>query len=234
MANDKKKRFELRSSPKGTLVFPRLVTPDTKFKVEGQFSTKLRLEGPEAVAFRTMIDTEHKNAFAEEKAKLMEGAGQAKARAKQLTLGKPPYDPEVDEDGNETGALIFKFSRNASGVSKRTGKKWTATIRLFDAAGNPVSGIEPFGGTVARVGFYFQAYLVPASNQAGVSLKLDAVKIIDLVQRGERSADDYGFGEEEEGFSASDVAAPAAPPTESEPEGEGETAPTSEPEGDDF
>jgi hypothetical protein len=46
------------------------------------------------------------------------------------------------------------------------------------------------------------AYYTPKDNEVGVAFYLEAAQIIKLVSGKARSAGDYGFGEEEDGYTA--------------------------------
>jgi len=54
-----------------------------------------------------------------------------------------------------------------------------------------------WGGTVGKVAFEVMPYFNNAQCEGGLSLRLDAVQIIELVSGGGKSASAYGFGEEE-------------------------------------
>lgn len=40
-----KRMFERITTPFGEAIYPKLTEPDTKFKAEGEYSTKLRISG---------------------------------------------------------------------------------------------------------------------------------------------------------------------------------------------
>src|SRR5699024_3019131 len=82
----------------------------------------------------------------------------------------------------------------------RKGRRWNRKPQFFDAKGKPMLKVpDIWGGTVGKVSFSFvtDGYFIPGTGACGISLQLEAVQIIDLVSAGQRSADDYGFGEEE-------------------------------------
>lgn len=43
-------------SPAGELIWPTLIKPDTKFDEDGVYKTKLKAHGPQAAAFRELIE----------------------------------------------------------------------------------------------------------------------------------------------------------------------------------
>ncbi|WP_142850902.1 DUF2815 family protein [Telmatospirillum sp. J64-1] len=193
MADKKQKRPVHKV--RGIAGFPWLNRPDTKFKAEGIYKTNLTVPGDDAQATIEVIEAAMKEAEAEAKEK-------AKAKRKTAKPADMPFDPEVDDEGNETGAVVFKFKSTASGVSKKTGKPWTRTIPIFDAKGKP-SKANIYGGSELVIAFTAEPW-VNAKLEYGVKLQLEAVQIINLVTGGgSRSASAYGFGEED-GYSADD------------------------------
>ena len=129
------------------------------------------------------------------------------------------YDQETEEP---TGEVEFKFKMKASGELKkgpRAGQLWSRRPELFDARGVKMKGVvkrdtkgnivkdtagKPvyvfpniWGGSEGKVSFAVRDYFVAGTAAAGLSLLLSAVQIIELISEGSRSADSYGFGEEE-------------------------------------
>lgn len=189
------------TSPKGKFRYPKLTEPDTKYKEEGQYTVGLVLDAdsPEAKRLIKTID-----AMAQEK--LAEVVAEAKpADKKKWAINNNPYTMLEDrETGEETGEVSFKFAMKASGVSKKTGKPWERKPVLFDAKGKRITeDLNIGGGTIGKVSFTMIPYAPNTKIGVGVSLKMEAVQIIDLKTGGERSADDYGF-EEEDGYSSRD------------------------------
>ena len=179
-------------TPKGVFVYPKLSEPDTKFKEEGEYSTKVRVPDAEAANLVQEIDRRAAAALAEAR----ENEVNAKKRNAWSTKYLP-YEAEEDDDGNETGHILFKFKSKASGTTKG-GKTWNRTIPVFDAEGTPMTGVDIWGGTVGRISFSFVPYAGTAAvTGASVSLQINAVQVIDLVEGGNRSADAFGFSREE-------------------------------------
>jgi len=202
---EKRERF---TSPEGVFKFPNLTRPSTKFKPEGVYDVTIRLPGKEAKAF----EQKHAKALADaiKEGEAAFAALPLKSRAKikfapAEQLGTPVYDEATEKP---TGEVEFKFKRTASGVSKKDGKEWTATVPNFDAKGKPIQGVDIWGGTVGRVAYELAPYFVPGTGAAGLSLRLIASQITTLVTKGQASADSYGFGEVDGGY---EYVAPDAP-----------------------
>lgn len=210
---DTKPKLTSGTSPKGTAVYPRLNKPDTKFKAEGVFSTRLVVPGNAVEDLIKTIDAEAEAALADTLQKLEEKVAtakgkdlvKAKASLEKMTAGPLPYDPEYDDEGNETGNYVFSFKTNATYTDKKTGKTIHKKVTMFDAKGAKMEGKQPdiWGGSVLRVNYTIAPYSNAAANNAGVSLRINAVQVIELVSSGGGNAGSYGFGEEE-GYSAAE------------------------------
>lgn len=203
MADAKKKPILAKTvTPKGVFVFPYFNKPDTKFKAEGEFRVKLRLEGADAEALKALIDKAQAAAF--EQIKSEEPAPAKRAKIKQADL---PYQPELDkETGEPTGATLFTFKQKARIENKKTKEVFEKKIDLFDAAGKRIDPKKTliYGGSTGKIAFEaWPFYTVKVG--AGVTLRLLAAQVIDLRSGGSRDADDYGFGSEGEGLGDNDA-----------------------------
>jgi hypothetical protein len=188
-----RKEWVSGATPVGTFVFPRVNEPDYKFKEEGEYSVKLQLTEDEGASeLRETIEEFHKLALAAEK------KGKGKKRLKQADL---PFKQAEDRASGELIAGVWNFNckRKAAGKTK-AGKKWSAKVDLFDAKGARLTE-EIWGGTRGRIAYTLKPWYSDGLG-FGISILLNACKVIDLVTRGERNAETYGFGEEEEGFSS--------------------------------
>lgn len=197
---EKKTKLPNFTSPKGTFKWPRLNEPDTKYKAEGLFSVKLILDEAEAKVLMAKLQPHFDQAVSDGREKY--AALPVKTRKeKEFKINKyfsPVYDDETEE---ETGQIEFNFKMTASGVSKKTNKPWNRKPTIFDAKGVPMKNAPSiWGGTIGKVAFEVMPYFNAAQVEAGLSLRLDAVQIIELVSGGGKSASAYGFGEEDGGY----------------------------------
>lgn len=207
MANDKQKLPQV-TSPAGRLKWPRLTEPDTKFVKEGEYSTGLILTEEEAAPLIAKLQPHFDAAIEagqEQYDKLAPGVKKKKAFNQNDF-----YHPVYDDEGNETGEVEFKIKAKASGISKKTGKAWSKKIPIFDSRGKPINSpkLQIWGGSVARIAFEVLPYWNAAATAAGISLRLGAVKIIELQAGGTRNASAYGFGEDEGGYAHEEAAFP--------------------------
>ena len=186
-------------TPKGRVEYAHVYEPQTKIgdqAIEPTYSITLVMNGSEEVkGFISNLDAELK------KAELMaqESASQAKGRSK----GKLPpchdenYGPVYDDNGNPTGEYFVKAKAKAEGVTQ-TGKKWKFRPTVFDSKGKPFPEADPpqiGNGSVGRLALTAYAYAAPIGY--GVSIRLEAVQILDLVEWSGKSASDFGFAIED-------------------------------------
>lgn len=174
-------------TPKGVLSYPHLNKADTKFDAAGVWRANLRLTANEAQSLKKTID----DAIEDNASEL------TKQKGKKVKIANPPY--QEDEDGN----FLFTFKMKASGT-RPNGERWEQKPILYDAKGNvfQANGKTIWGGTKAKVAFQISPYWVSTIG-AGVTLRLKAVQIIELVTGG-NDASSYGFIEEE-GFVAETI-----------------------------
>jgi hypothetical protein len=228
---------------KGTFVYPRLNTPDTKFKDEGEYQVRLRVSAEEAAPVIEKVDALATEIFEATKASIEEEIaaatkakkplGKLKEKLAKLKYTDKCYKPALDDDGNETGEIEFNFKMTASGVSKKNGKPWTRAPQVFDGKGKELKGKaipSIWGGTIGRVDGFYNPFCTAVG--AGVSLRLEAVQIIKLQSgSGSASAAQRGFAAEEDGYEAEEEPGSQFPGEEG---GEGEGSGTDGDERPDF
>ena len=206
---NKKPKLYTANSPKGIAVFPRLNTPDTKFNANGVYSTKLVIAGEDATPLMAAIEGEADAAMAtareELEAKLANAAPKDKPKIKaaldKLGKGPLPFESEYDDQGEETGNVVFSFKTNATYKDRKTDEVKSKEVTMFAAKGkDPLKGKQRpniWAGSTLKVNFTAAPYYNAATGSAGVSLRINAVQIINLVSSGGGNATTYGFGEEE-------------------------------------
>jgi hypothetical protein len=216
--SEAKKRFPKMVSPAGTMVYPWLNKPDTKFKEEGEYRVKLRLNAEDGQALVDKLQPLYDEAIAAAEARFV---ANPKNKGKKVKLDPQDFYSMVrDDDGDETGEFEFNFKRTASGISKKTGNPWTITPDLFDAKGNKLaSDARIFGGSVGKVAFEVIPYDTPKAQ--GIKLNLNAVQVTKLVS-GERDATSHGFGNEAPDDDEGDTETPEGDGGDSKDDGSGD------------
>lgn len=180
------------TTPKGVARYPWLSRADTQFNADGVYKVNLLIPAAECADLCEKLD-----GLAEDSYK--EAVKKAKTPALAKAIKKAaPYSVFVDpETGDETDQIEFKFKMNSK-IKTTTGEYKTIKPFIFDAKGNQlVVCPNIYGGSVLKVNFTPAAYYAANNKQAGVSLRLNAVQILDLVTGGSAGAGGFGFSEEE-------------------------------------
>jgi len=189
MAANKKQQIV---TPRATAVYPWLNTPDTKFNADGEYKVTLKIGSEDA-------------------APLMEKIDQVIAEYKQEQSGKdpkvgrysdmPPYEEEVDDQGNLTGNILFKFKQKAK-IHTKDGRTIDMKVALYDAQRTPTD-VMIGGGSEIKVAATLWPYVLPTTKSVGVSLRPSAVQVLSLVSvGGSKMADLF---DSEDGFVASNT-----------------------------
>lgn len=180
-------------TPAGKALWPRLNSPDTKFNAEGVYKTDLVLGDEESADLRASIDdladTAWKDAIEKETDKKKQSA------LKRYTYA-PPYFPEEDDDGAETGNFVFRFKTKAK--NKDGSKK---QLPLVDAKKKPVGEIVGSGSTL-KIAFSPSGYQMSSSKTYGTTLYLNAVQVLDLVKPAGGGVSAF---DEEDGFESEEA-----------------------------
>lgn len=195
MANKSKEKLELLVTPTGTAVYPYLIKPDTQFDADGEFKVGLVLSGTDANSVMATIDKAMAGAL--EKAK-----SENPTKAKKIKAANPPYSEVTDEEGQETGETKFNFKMKAK-ITTKDGTVIHQRPGIFDAAGQPMMNASIGGGTKMKI----SAELVPYFTDlvgAGITLRLKAVQVIELVEYTGKTADRFGF-KAEDGYRVSEA-----------------------------
>lgn len=174
-------------TPKGIAIHPWINKPDTKYAPDGVFKMQLKLKLADANVqnLKVLVDEAAQVAFDVETKDLTAG------EKKKWTL-YVPYTLEEDDEGNETGYIIFTFKRNRI-IKLQGGDTKELQVYIYDSKGNvPEAGKEPsiWGGTELKTLFTFRNVKVPGTKNAGVKLDFSAVKVFKL-SKGEGKRDPF-------------------------------------------
>lgn len=195
----KKRKYISNETPAGIAKYPKLNTPDTKYKPLGEYSTKLVLTAEEAQPLIDQYEQELQRFFDEEKERLLSsGDPKDKAKAKGLKMAADkPFKPELDDEAEETGNVVFNFKMPAR-VAREGKPDLVLTPDVFDAKGKKLVKVpEIWGGSKLIVAYQLRPFNTAIG--VGLSLRLQGFQILDLKQGGERS---YGFKAHEGGYEA--------------------------------
>ena len=190
------------NTPVGVAVYPRLNEPDYKFDPAGVFSVTVRVPSKEGQELKNkldeMLDKWH--------AQYMKENRKPNVKRADLTV-----KPAVDDDGNETDELDFKFTMKHN-VTTQSGKSWVQRPKLYDSQMKGFTGPVIGGGSKLIVNFVPAPYHTAAMG-CGLKLRLNAVQIIELNEYKK------GGGAESLGFTAHDngYVAPEKSPEQLQP-----------------
>jgi len=187
------------TTPKTTFIFPALDAPDTKFKAEGEYKVKVRLDQDEAEPILRTIKQIHQNN--------VQDVRKQKGKGKKVKEADMPYTEVEDDDGNLTGEVEFNFKLPAQVTRRKDGKVINLSPKVFDAKKNIMEPVpQIWNGSVGKVAFKVRPYEAPIG--VGVSLRLQAVQVIEVQGPNGGNADSFGF-DDEDGYEFSEEDAPA-------------------------
>lgn len=176
-------------TPAGIAQYPRLSKPDTKFNSDGEYKVTLVVPEAKAQEMITLIDEEMQKSF--QKAK-------EENKGKKIKQASPPYTAVVDDDGNETGEVSLTFKMKAK-IKTKSGTIFEQKPLVVDSKKTPLKGVNIGGGSTVKVAAELAPYYTPLLG-SGVSLRLKAVQVLDLVEfNGSGGADAFDV---EDGFEA--------------------------------
>jgi hypothetical protein len=185
------KKIERMTTPIGVAKYPRLVVPNTKFNPDGEYQVTLIISVDEAAELMSQLDQKAQEAYDEAVQDLKDKKKHADANK---VIKNEPYSIAVDEEGNETGDVEFKFRMKAK-ITKDD-KVYTFAPKLYNKNAEEIKdkeGLFVGSGSTMRVNFSTSPYYVAGTRSAGVSLKLNAVQLIDIVSGGDATS--FGFSD---------------------------------------
>lgn len=199
----KKERKPMYTTSLGVAVgFVHLNSPDTdgeyaddKYKVALAFDAEDKFVQDTCAKLDELCANTH--------AEAIENAKNAKTK-KKLKEGEPyvPYEDELDEDGEPTGRIILKFGTKGF-FEDKNGEVQKKTLKMYDAK-KKLMKKPPFIGPGSELKVAFSigdGWVNAGQGMAGNSLYLNAVQVISAENSGGASAEDFGFGEEDDGYS---------------------------------
>lgn len=174
-------------TPRGTFQYPHLVTPDTKFDSDGVFRCTTAVGVKEAAAFVAHLEAIRDTFYDELEPKQRKVARKADV-----------VEIELDDTGEETGRVLIKAKQKAK-ITTKKGQVIDKKVPLFDSVNKRISPKSVWSGTEGRLAGVLIPYFMASTKEVGVSLRLNGVQILKLVEGSGDSGESYGF-EEEEGY----------------------------------
>lgn len=176
----------------GTAMWAKVFEPDTKFNPDGDYSINIQMPVADSVKMSEKLESLVQAKFNE--------AVKEDPRLKNQLTTRPVCQPVFDRDtGDDTGNVEFKFKLKAK-IKKRDGTMFEQAPTVFDSKVKPMDKSTLIGnGSRVKVAFEPITYVMPATKQVGVSLRLKAVQVLDLVEYGTSSTSVF---DEEDGYVA--------------------------------
>jgi hypothetical protein len=166
-------------TPVGEALYPRLTTPDVYNGQPVGYSIQMRFSDESTKALIDEITKEWENA------KLNDDA----VKGKKFANGTIPYLGYREEDD---GSVTFKFKTKHEYTDKETGEVKKRVVPVFDTKGKLLD-VNLGNGSKVIVAYQMNPYFTSNKNY-GVTLYLDAVQVIDLIEyNGGGTAASFGF-----------------------------------------
>lgn len=163
------------TSPKGKALWAKLAKPDREYNVKGQYSVDLVCDpgASDVVAFREKLEALVATAHLQ--------ANEGKPANKHFTK-RDVFKQDFDKDGNASGDIIFKFKMN-NVDDRRAGQNKVKMVGPKASAGE-ITVIDPGNGSTLRCVAFANPYAMASDKTIGVSLILEKVQLIELVEFG--------------------------------------------------
>jgi len=176
----------------GTALWAKVFEPDTKFNPLGDYSINLQMPLADSVAMSEQLDGIVQAKFKE----AIEKDPRLKNTLSTQDVCQPVYDRDT---GDDTGNVEFKFKLKAK-VQKRDGTYYEQQPAVLDSKKVPMSKDTLIGnGSKVKVAFEPISYVMSSTKKVGVSLRMKAVQVIDLVEYGNSATSVF---DEEDGYVA--------------------------------
>ena len=165
----------------GEAIYPHLNKPDVRFNEAGEYKVTLKVAKSDATEMLKLYTS-----ALDDSLKLAE----QNHKGKGIKQAPKPYTEEGDY-------VFFKFKMKATGVNQKTKEKFSQKPQLFDAKKNPIPlNTIIWGGSKMRVAYNLVSYYTPMLG-AGITARLKAVQVIELVE-----GKDSNLFEKEDGYEA--------------------------------
>lgn len=203
-------------SPKGSFKWVHLNKPDygteAHPKAEGEYSVTIALDKDDksTKAFVAKLD-EMAGAFEDQLQEEFDGQSpKVKASWKQRKITEPTFMPyysdELEDNGDPTGRLLFRFKTKAQFKDKE-GSVVKKVVPLIDGMGEMIPAKKRplvYAGTVGRVAFTAGLAFIPKDAQGYMSFYLSQVQISKLATGGDAGRSLFGADEDSD-FSAEEL-----------------------------
>lgn len=177
----KRKPLEIFQTPVGTLLFPWVNEPDTRYDATGVYQTKIAVPFDQAQDLIAQMERIRDAEFAS--LDPQKSASYTKKDVYELEYTRPDKDATDEEKEafvpEPTNNVLFKCKLNKV-VTPKNGDPFEQSVILIDADEVPVT-LPVWGGSKAIVRGQIQPWANAAGKQVGATLRMKAVKVLELV-----------------------------------------------------
>ena len=176
----------------GSAQWAKVLEPDTKWNPLGDYTINLQMSQEEAAPLCEKLE----QLVQEEFKKAVKEKPPLKNTLTTQDVSSVVYDRDT---GDDTGKVEFKFKLKAK-VQRKDGGYYEQQPAVLDAKKQPLPKDMLIGnGSKVKVAFEPITYIMQSTKKVGVSLRLKAVQVIDLVEYGNSATSLF---DEEDGFVA--------------------------------
>ena len=176
----------------GSAQWAKVLEPDTKWNPLGDYSINLQMSQANSAEMCERLE----QIVQEEFNKAIKEKPPLKNTLTTQAVVNTVYDKET---GDDTGKVEFKFKLKAKG-QRKDGSYYEQQPAVIDAKKQPLPKDMLIGnGSRVKVAFEPIPYIMQSTKKVGVSLRLKAVQVIDLVEYGNSATSVF---DEEDGFVA--------------------------------
>ena len=151
------------TTPEGKAIYPYLTHPDTEFKSEGLYHTKLECDQKDCQNLIKKIDD-----IVAQQVKLQHD----QSPKKPIKKAPLPYKEVGDK-------IVFNFKLSAKGTRKDDGKPFTQKAQIVDAKKRPMEDQQIWGDSILKIIFEPYGWNMPIG--IGCTLRLKVVQVVKLV-----------------------------------------------------
>ena len=176
----------------GSAQWAKVLEPDTKWNPLGDYSINLQMSQANSAEMCERLE----QIVQEEFNKAIKEKPPLKNTLTTQAVVNTVYDKDT---GDDTGKVEFKFKLKAKG-QRKDGSYYEQQPAVIDAKKQPLPKDMLIGnGSRVKVAFEPIPYIMQSTKKVGVSLRLKAVQVIDLVEYGNSATSVF---DEEDGFVA--------------------------------
>lgn len=192
MSEGNKVLYQAITTPAGTAVFPWITKADTEHDAAGVYHTDLSIPFEDAQETIAKLEKVRADFIATLPVAKQKALVARPVYFEELTRPDYPQDSTPEQkkalrdawEGEPTGNVLLRFKLKAS-VTPRDGDPFTQAPTVVDAATGEKIEKPVYNGSIIRIKGQIVPYTNAATGVVGVTLRMKAVQVIDLVSGGD-------------------------------------------------